>query len=208
MAKAELPGIVFTFADHLCRSDRLSNPASGACGQISTGSGKIFSICEEQTDIIRKDRRDTYYCHKICVTGGASNLIRDWVVLEGSPADSQLTTMMLARQEDIYGRSPLKAAFDAGFASCANLEKAKENGVKDVCFSKGRGLEEEGLCRSNQVYKRLRKFRAGIESGISWLKRSLGLNRCTWKGCASFKSYIWASIVSPNLLALARRQLT
>jgi transposase, IS5 family len=176
-------------------------------GESVPAQEKIVSIFEEHTDIIRKDRRDTYYGHKICVTGGSSNLILDCVVLEGNPADSELTGMMLDRQEAIYGRSPLKVAFDGGFTSRANLEKAKANGVKDVCFSKGRGLEEEDMCRSKQVYKGLRKFRAGIESGISWLKRSLGLDRCTWKGFESFKSYVWASIVSANLLTLARKQL-
>ena len=61
--------------------------------------------------------------------------------------------------------------------------------------------------RSKRVYKGLRKFRAGIESAISWLKRSFGLTRCMWKGFESFKSYVWASIVSANLLTLARKQL-
>jgi transposase, IS5 family len=176
-------------------------------GESVPAQEKIVSLFEEHTDIIRKDRRDTYYGHKICLTGGTSNLILDCVVLEGNPADSVLTGTMLDRQADIYGRYPLKAALDGGFSSQANLEKAKSNGIKDVCFSKGRGLEEEDMCRSKQVYKGLRKFRAGIESGISWLKRSLGLDRCTWKGFESFKSYVWASIVSANLLTLARKQL-
>lgn len=177
-------------------------------GESVPAQEKIVSIFEPHTDIIRKDRRDTYSGHKICVTGGSSNLILDCVVLEGNPADSDLTEMMLTRQNAIYGRYPLKAAFDGGFSSQANLEKAKGHGVADVCFSKGRGLAEEDMCRSRRVYKGLRKFRAGIESGISWLKRSLGLGRCTWKGFDSFKSYVWASIVSANLLTLARKQLS
>jgi IS5 family transposase len=176
-------------------------------GESVPAQEKIVSIFEEHTDIIRKDRRDTYYGHKICVTGGSSNLILDCVVLEGNPPDSELTGMMLDRQEAIYGCYPLKTAFDGGFTSHANLEEAKANGIKDICFSKGRGLEEEDMCRSKRVYKGLRKFRAGIEAGISWLKRSLGLDKCTWKGFESFKSYVWASIVSANLLTLARKQL-
>ena len=176
-------------------------------GESVPAQEKIVSIFEPHTDIIRKDRRDTYYGHKICVTGGSSNLILDCVILEGNPADSELTEMMLDRQDAIYGRYPLKAAFDGGFTSHANLQQAKANGIKDVCFSKGRGLAEEDMCRSKRVYKGLRKFRAGIESGISWLKRSLGLTRCIWKGFESFKSYVWASIVSANLLTLARKQL-
>ncbi len=176
-------------------------------GESVPAQEKIVSIFETHTDIIRKDRRDTYYGHKICVTGGSSNLILDCVVLDGNPADSELTEMMLDRQKAIYSRYPLKAAFDGGFTSHANLEKAKASGVKDVCFSKGRGLAAEDMCRSNRVYKGLRKFRAGIESGISWLKRSFGLNRCTWKGMNSFKSYVWSAIVSANLLTMARKQL-
>ena len=101
---------------------------------------------------------------------------------------------------------PLKAAFDGGFASKDNVLKARANGkgVKDICFSKKRGIKVSDMCRSEYVYKRLRNFRAGIESGISWLKRSFGLGRCNWKGWASFKSYVWASVVSANLLTLAR----
>ena len=176
-------------------------------GESVPAQEKIVSIFEPHTDIIRKDRRDTYYGHKICVTGGSSNLILDCVILDGNPADSDLTGLMLKRQESIYGRYPLKAAFDGGFSSHANLEKAKADGVKDVCFSKGRGLDEEDMCRSKRVYKGLRNFRAGIESGISWLKRSFGLERCIWKGLESFKSYVWASIVSANLLTIARIQM-
>jgi hypothetical protein len=56
------------------------------------------------------------------------------------------------------------------------------------------------------VYKRLRRFRAGIKAGISWLKRCFGMARCIWKGLHSFKSYVWASIVSTNLLMIARKQ--
>jgi IS5 family transposase len=170
-------------------------------------SEKVVSIFEDHTDIIVKDRRDTFYGHKICLTGGASNLILDCVILDGNPADSDLTVKMIDRQKDIYGKYPLKVALDGGFASKENLKVAKSKQIKDVCFSKGRGLEVEDMCRSSWVYKRLRKFRAGIESGISWVKRCFGLSRCTWKGPRSFKSYVWSSIVTANLLTLARLKL-
>ena len=114
---------------------------------------------------------------------------------------------MLDRQNELYGRYPLKVALDGGFASKDNLNTAKEKLIKDVCFAKKRGLKVEEMCRSQWVYDRLRRFRAGIESGISWVKRCFGMTRCTWKGLRSFKSYVWASIVSANLLTLSRKQL-
>lgn len=165
---------------------------------------KVVSIFEPHTDIIVKDRRDTLFGHKVCLTGGASNLILDCLVAEGNPADTDLAVPMLDRQKQIYGRYPLKACFDGGFASKDNLKRSKSRKIKDVCFAKKRGLSETDMCRSHYVYRRLRRFRAGIESGISWLKRCLGLTRCTWKGWDSFKSYVWSAIVAANLLTMAR----
>ena len=101
----------------------------------------------------------------------------------------------------------MNAALDGGFASKANLEAAKSRDIKNVCFAKKRGLKEEDMCQSRWVYKRLRRFRAGIESGISWLKRSFGFWRCTWKSFRSFKSYVWSSIVAANLFTLARQEM-
>jgi IS5 family transposase len=176
-------------------------------GESVPAGQKVFSIFEDHTDIIIKDRRDTHYGHKICLTGGASNLILDCVILEGNPADTELVETMLDRQKRIYGRYPLKVALDGGFASKDNLVKAKAREIKDVCFAKKRGLKETDMCRSEYVYKKLRRFRAGIESGISWLKRSFGLTRCTWKGFRSFKSYVLASVVAANLLTMARKKL-
>ena len=176
-------------------------------GESVPASEKVVSIFEPHTDIIVKDRRETHYGHKICLTAGASNLIVDCVIVDGNPADSTLTGQMIDRQNDIYGRYPLKVALDGGFASKKNLKSVKKKGVKDVCFSKKRGLEVQDMCRSEWVYKRLRRFRAGVESGISWLKRCFGLSKCIWQGLRSFKSYVWASIVSANLLTLARKEM-
>jgi IS5 family transposase len=173
-------------------------------GESVPATEKIVSIFEPHTDIIVKDRRDTFYGHKVCLNIGKSKLITDCLIVDGNPQDSTLTDTMLDRHESIYGYYPLKVALDGGFASKDNLKSAKTKGIKDVCFSKTRGIEVEDMCRSEYVYKRLRRFRAGVESGISWIKRCFGFARCTWKSLRSFKSYCWASIVSANLLTLAR----
>jgi hypothetical protein len=63
-------------------------------------------------------------------------------VLEGNPADSELAIPMLERQKQLYGRYPLKASFDGGFASKNNLKASQgrsTRGIKDVCFAKKRG---------------------------------------------------------------------
>jgi IS5 family transposase len=168
---------------------------------------KIVSIFEAHTDIIRKDNRETLYGHKICLTGGASSMILDCQILEGNPADSTLAKAMVDRQVEIFSRPPRQIVFDGGFASKMNLNDIKAVGVRDVAFSKGRGLEICDMVKSTWVYKRLRDFRAGIEGNISFLKRIFGLDRCTWKSWASFQSYVWGSILSFNLLVFARHLL-
>jgi len=176
-------------------------------GESVPAAEKIVSIFEEHTDIIRKDNRETLYGHKICLTGGASSMILDCKVLEGNPADSTLAQEMVDRQKEIFSRPPRQIVFDGGFASQANLSAIKAEGVADVAFSKGRGLEISEMVRSSWVFKRLRDFRAGIEGNISFLKRVFGLDRCTWKSWESFQSYVWSSILSFNLLVLARHLL-
>jgi IS5 family transposase len=168
---------------------------------------KLVSIFEPHTDIIVKDRRDTYYGHKLALSSGASGLLTDPVVEEGNPADVTIAEKMIARQQEIYGRVPRQAAFDGGFASRPNLERIKKLGVKDVAFSKKCGLEISDMTRSTWVYRRLRDFRAGIEGMISFLKRCFGLGRCTWRGFESFKAYAWSSVVTANLLLMARRMI-
>ena len=115
---------------------------------------------------------------------------------------------MIERQIDIYNRPPRQACFDGGFTSNDNLEAIKKLEVKDVAFSKARGIALLDMVNSSRVYRRLKHFRAGIESIISCLKRSTGWTRCTWRSLSSFKAYTWTSVLAANLLVLARRALT
>ena len=80
-------------------------------------------------------------------------------------------------------------------------------GVQDVAFHKKRGLAVEDRVKSHWVYRQLRNFRAGIEAGISCLKRAFGLARCTWKGLPHFQAYVWSAVVAYNLALFARVRL-
>ena len=168
---------------------------------------KVFSIFEPHTDIVIKGSRDIQYGHKLNFTTGKSGMVLDVYIEEGNPADAARLCPMIQRQQDIYGRPPRQAAADGGYASKENLREAKELGVKDVAFHKRRGIKVEDMVKSDWVYKKLYKFRAGVEGNISCLKRRFGLSRCTWQGLDRFKAYVWASSVAYNLLQLARLQI-
>ncbi len=176
-------------------------------GESVPAAQKIVSIFEDHTDIIVKGSRDVQYGHKINLSTGRSGLILDVVIEQGNPADVDRLLPMLDRHIDQYGKAPRQMAADGGYASVENLREAKARDVDDVVFHKKRGLHVEDMAKSPWVYRKLRNFRAGIEAGISVMKRAYGLGRCTWKGLQHFRAYVWSSVVAHNL-ALFGRLLT
>jgi IS5 family transposase len=177
-------------------------------GEAVPAGEKLVSLFEPHADIIVKGGRDVHYGHKLNLTTGRSGLILDVVIEAGNPADSERFLPMLDRHIALYGGPPRQVAADGGYATHDNLDQAKARGVSDVAFHKKRGLAIEDMVKSRWVYRRLRNFRAGIEAGISCLKRAYGLTRSTWRGLAHFKAYVWSSVVAYNLTLLVRLKPT
>jgi IS5 family transposase len=173
-------------------------------GESVPAGEKLVSLFEPHADIIVKGGRDVQYGHKLNLATGRSGLILDLVIEAGNPADSERFLPMLERHIAFYGEAPRQAAADGGYASRANLSQAKAWGVRDMAFHKKSGLSIEDMVKSRWVYRKLRNFRAGIEAGISCLKRAFGLARCTWRGLDHFKTYVWSSVVAYNLALFAR----
>jgi transposase, IS5 family len=173
-------------------------------GEQVPASEKIVSIFEPHTDIIRKDRRDTYYGHKVTLSTGRSGLVLDVVVEDGNPADSTLAIRSAERHAALFGSPPDRAAFDGGFASKNNLLEIQRAGTTQVCFSKPAGVPVDQMTTTPRIRRALKRFRAGIEAGISFLKRSFGWKRVPWTGLPRFHAYVWCSAVAHNLLVFAR----
>ena len=174
-------------------------------GEAVAANEKIVSLFEPHADIIVKGARDVQYGHKLNLTTGRSGLILDLVIEAGNPADSERFLPMLNRHVAFYGGAPRQTAADGGFASRDNLAQAKALGVRDVAFHKKAGLRVVDMVKSNWVYRKLRNFRAGIESDISCLKRAYGLARCLWRGLDHFTAYVWSSVAAYNLAHGLRR---
>jgi len=168
---------------------------------------KLVSIFEEHTDILTKGKRNVVFGHKILLSGGKSNLVLDCKIDRGNWSDSETFSKGLERLEDIYGEMPQEVSSDGGFASKKNYEYAKAQGIEKVVFTKRATAKIKELIRSSRAYKRLKRFRAGIEGCISACKRAYGLARCTWRGWESFQSYVWVSIIAFNLNIIAEKLL-
>ena len=173
-------------------------------GEAVPASEKIVSLFEPHTDIVVKSGRGTEYGHKVNLSTGRSGLVLDAVVEAGNPADSTRALPMLERVAERYGEAPAKAAFDGGYASKENLDAAKELGVAHAVFHKKRGIKREDMTPSAWQYGLLKRFRAGAEACISYLKRCFGLARCRWHGLPRFRAYVQSAVFAHNLLRFAR----
>ena len=173
-------------------------------GKKVPSSEKIVSIFEEHTDIIVKGLRDVQYGHKINLSTQAGGLITCLTIESGNPCDSQLHTPVIEYHQEHYGLTPKAIVVDGCYTSTANLKSAKEKGVKNVVFTKPGSFGFHDMGVKQKTFKKLKNFRAGVEANISEFKRTFGGGKARWKGREGFQAYVWSSVLSYNLLKLAR----
>jgi IS5 family transposase len=173
-------------------------------GQQVPVADKVVSLCEPHTDIIKKGGRDVQFGHKLNIVTGLSGLVTDVVVESGNPADKARLLPMLKRHKRLYGIVPRELAADGGYASYENLKSAKQLGVEAVAFDKRINLSIDEMVGDDWLYRELKRFRAGIEASISYLKRCFGLKRIYWKGLDHFQSSVHLSILTHNLIRWAK----
>ncbi|NOG83368.1 MAG: ISNCY family transposase [Planctomycetes bacterium] len=172
-------------------------------GEKVEAKDKLVSIFETHSDILAKGKRKVVFGHKILLSGGKSNLILDCMIERGNWSDAEYFKKGIERLRKKYEVHPEEIATDGGFASKDNYDYAVSKGIKKVLFTKKCTSKIAELVRTSRAYKKLKKFRAGIEGCISAAKRAYGLSRCTWKGWQSFQSYVWVGVIVFNLSIMA-----
>jgi IS5 family transposase len=176
-------------------------------GEKVPASEKIVSIFEEHTDIIKrgKSQSPTEFGHKVLITNGKSGLITQYETFRGNPGDSEMVPDILIQHQKQYGHAPHSLCGDRRFFSQDNEALAYIHHVKKVSICKpGYRSKARQQIEKQSWFKKLQRFRAGIEGILSALMRGYGLKRCLWKGWQSFKSYVGLGVVAFNLQKLAR----
>jgi len=165
---------------------------------------KIVSLFEPHTDIIVKGFRDVQYGHKINLSSEASGFITALSIEDGNPGDKTLFLPVLGYHQRVLGKLPRSVVADGGYASQANVAAGRAMGLRHVVFHKPVGVSLTAMGVKSKTFDALRHFRAGIEGNISELKRAFGASKAKWKGHDGFKAFVWASVLSYNLVRLAR----
>jgi transposase, IS5 family len=165
--------------------------------------GKIVSVFEPQTEVIRKGKagKPNEFGKLVKIQEAENQIITHYEVFEQRPNDSALLTPSLERHIQQFGRAPEIAAADAGFFSAANEAKAKELGVKRVAVPHQSTKSAERKQRQKERwFKKAQKWRTGCEGRISVLKRRHGLHRSRYRGTAGMRRFVGFGIIADNLI--------
>lgn len=169
-------------------------------------SEKIVSLFEAHSDIIIKGFRDVQYGHKINLSSDRNGFITYLSIEKGNPSDRERFLPIVKAHQHTFGRLPRSVVCDGGYASKDNVSAGRALGIQHVVFHKRVGISYQAMGVKRKTFERLRNFRAGIEGNISELKRAFGVDKATWKGSDGFDAFVWSSVITYNLVRLARLQ--
>jgi IS5 family transposase len=169
--------------------------------------GKVLSLFEAHTQVIRKGKPDkpTEFGRLVRIDEVENGIVSGYQVEEGNAADTHAWRPALEQHQALFGQAPRLAAADRGFFSAENEGEAKARGVEKVALpGRGRLSETRAARQKQRWFQRALRWRAGIEATLSTLKHPFSMRRATYKGESGFQRYVGWSIITKNLVSIAR----
>jgi IS5 family transposase len=152
-----------------------------------------------------KVRTDTEFGRKVLLGETDHGIITTYQVLDENPSDTALLKPVVRGHRRLFRKRLKAVAGDRGFYSQANEDWLKDNGVRRVSIPKrGKVKEDRRRYQKQSWFKRLQRFRAGIEARISLLKRKFGLKRSLMRGSPGVNIWVGQGILAHNLWQAAR----
>ncbi len=172
---------------------------------------KIVSLHEPTTQILRRGKRakPTEFGHLVKLQEVDGGIISDLEVLFKPTSDEDLLIPSVETHIKQFGRPPTHLAADRGFSSPENELKVKQLHVKYIGLpAKGRRSINRKHHEHQRWFRKLHRFRVGVEAKISWLKRRFGLRRSLYKGDAGFLRWAYLGAIACNASTIARHLVT
>jgi len=152
-----------------------------------------------------KARTDTEFGRKVLLGETDHGIITIYQVLDENPSDTALLKPVVRGHRRLFRKRLKAVAGDRGFYSQPNEDWLKDNGVRRVSIPKrGKVREDQRRYQKQSWFKRLQRFRAGIEARISLLKRKFGLKRSLMRGSPGVNIWVGQGILAHNLWQAAR----
>lgn len=169
--------------------------------------GKILSLFEEHTAIIRKGKPDkpTEFGRLVRLDEVENGIVSGYAIAVGNPPDQQQWVPALENHKILFGQMPHLAAADRGFWSSANEKSALELGVAQVVLpATGRLSAKRAEHQKQRWFRDGQGWRSGIEPRISTLKHQFAMKRARYKGDAGFQRYVGWCVIVQNLVSVIR----
>jgi len=167
--------------------------------------GKLFSLFEPSTEIIRKGKagKPNEFGKMVKLQEAENQIVTDYEVYDRRPYDADLLGAAIDIHEARLGRTPRLVAADAGFYSARNEAAVKARGVKRLCIpNRSTRSRERKREQKRRWFRQGQKWRTGCEGRISVVKRRHGLNRCRYKGDAGMRRWVGFGVIADNLINL------
>ena len=155
--------------------------------------GKLVSLFEPQTEIIRKGKasKPTEFGKLVKIQEAEQQIVTHYEVYDARPSDVTLLIPAIESHIQQFGKPPRLATADAGFFSARNEAAARERGVKRISIPNlGSKSAERKKLQRKRWFRDAQKWRTGCEGRISLLKRRHGLNRCRYKGPEGMRRWV------------------
>ncbi len=168
---------------------------------------RLVSLFDVDARPIRrgKSRADTEFGRKVLLGETDHGIISTYQVLQDNPSDTALLKPGVKGHKRLFRKRLKAVAADRGFYSQANEDWLKDSGVKRAGIPKrGKISGERRRYQKQSWFKRLQRFRAGIEARISLLKRKFGLRRSLMRGSPGVNIWVGQGILAHNLWQAAR----
>jgi transposase, IS5 family len=156
--------------------------------------GKIFSLFEPTTEIIRKGKagKPNEFGKMVKLQEAENQIVTDYEVYDRRPSDTDLLIPAIETHEAHFGRTPRLVAADAGFYSAKNEAAAKAKGVKRACIpNRSTKSTERRREQKKRWFRNGQKWRTGCEGRI--------ISRCRYKGDHGMKRWIGHGVIADNL---------
>jgi len=169
--------------------------------------GKVLSLFEAHTQVIRKGKPDkpTEFGRLVRIDEVENGIVSGYQVEEGNAADTKAWVPALDQHHALFGEPPRLATADRGYFSAENEREAQARGVEKVALpARGRLSPTRARRQKQRWFQRALRWRAGSEGTISTLKHPFSMWRATYKGEPGFQRYVGWSIITKNLVSIAR----
>jgi IS5 family transposase len=165
--------------------------------------GKIFSVFETHTEVIRKGKTDkpNEFGKLVKIQEAENQIVTHYEVYDQRPADSALLVPSVEQHILLFDRAPDLVTADPGFFSAANEARAEEMGVRRVSIpSHATKSATRRQRQKKRWFRKARKWRTGCEGRISVLKRRHGLRRSRYKGPNGMKRWVGLGVIADNII--------